>query len=82
LNTLEPAKSHRYENRSLIVNINTASLQELETLPNIGPARATLIVGHRPYKTVEDLGQLNGIGRGVLDELRPLVKTDGKTQKR
>lgn len=75
-------QSHRYEKRSLIVNINTATLQELETLPNIGPARAKLIVEHRPYKSVEDLEQLNGIGPGALEELRPLARTDGKTRKR
>ena len=72
---LGPAKS------SLIVNINTASAKELESLPNIGSSRAEEIIAHRPYKSVDDLLQVRGITSRVLDQLRPLVKTDGATEK-
>ncbi len=60
-----------HEKRSLIVNINTASVQELKTLPGIGLARAKLIQEHRLYKSADDLRQLKGIGRSALEELRP-----------
>lgn len=55
------------------VNVNTATLQQLETLPGIGPALAQRIVDHRPYHTVEDLLDVPGIGPATLEELRPLV---------
>lgn len=72
---LGPAK------RSFVVNLNTASSEELQSLPNIGPARADLIIAHRPYKSVDELSQLKGISQRITDELRPFAKTDGQTEK-
>lgn len=71
----------RAENLSLKVNINTATEEELDTLPNIGPARAKLIVAGRPYKSVEELKKVSGIGDKQLQAMRPFVKTDGATEK-
>jgi DNA uptake protein ComE-like DNA-binding protein len=68
-------------NGSLIVNINTASVQELESLPNIASARAELIIAHRPYTSVDELSQVRGVTPRVIDQLRPFVKTDGATEK-
>lgn len=67
---------------SLIVNINTASANDLETLPGIGPALATLIIADRPYATVDDLDRVQGIGPGKMKSLRPLVVVEGETRKR
>jgi hypothetical protein len=72
---LGPAKS------SLIVNINTASAQELESLPSIGSSRAEQIIAHRPYTSVDELSQVKGITPRVINQLRPFVKTDGATEK-
>jgi hypothetical protein len=72
---LGPAKE------SLIVNINTASAKELESLPSIGGSRAEEIIAHRPYKSVDELLQVRGVTPRVLDQLRPFVKTDGATEK-
>jgi DNA uptake protein ComE-like DNA-binding protein len=72
---LGPAKS------SLIVNINTASAQELESLPSIGSSRAEQIIAHRPYASVDELSQVKGITPRVINQLRPFVKTDGVTEK-
>jgi hypothetical protein len=73
---LGPAKS------SLIVNINTASAQELESLPNIGSSRAEQIIAHRPYTSIDELSQVKGVTPRVIDQLRPFVKTDGATEPR
>jgi DNA uptake protein ComE-like DNA-binding protein len=73
---LPPAKG------SLIVNINTASAQELESLPSIASSRAEQIISHRPYTSVEELTQVKGVTPRVLDQLRPFVKTDGATEPR
>ena len=65
---------------SLRVNINTATIEELQRLPGIGPAKARLIVANRPYQRVEDLAKLQGIGQRLAADLRPLIKIDGTTE--
>ena len=65
----------------LIVNINTASEQQLETLPGIGSALAGLIVAGRPYATVGELERVRGIGPVLVKKLRPLVTVNGETRK-
>jgi competence ComEA-like helix-hairpin-helix protein len=69
------------EKGSLRVNINTATIEELKTLPGIIPARARLIVANRPYQSVDDLAKLQGIGRKLTTDLRSLIKIDGKTER-
>ncbi|MEX0897013.1 MAG: helix-hairpin-helix domain-containing protein [Steroidobacteraceae bacterium] len=67
---------------SLIVNINTATPEELETVPGVGPTRALQIIGNRPYATVDDLQRVYGIAPQQVEEMRPYVKVEGKTEKR
>ena len=59
------------------VNINTASLAELDTLPGVGPTTAQAIIDHReqqgPFQTVDELLDVRGIGDAKLDELRERV---------
>ena len=52
---------------SLRVNLNTATLTELESIPGIGPARARQIVARRPYKSVDELIEISGIGPKSLE---------------
>ena len=67
---------------SLIVNINTATQQQIETLPGIGPVLAVLIISGRPYATVDDLERVKGVGPGTVASLRPFIKVEGDTEKR
>jgi hypothetical protein len=67
---------------SLVVNVNSASQQQLETVPGIGPALASLIIAGRPYQSVDDLLRVSGIGERNLESMRPFFKTDGETQRR
>ena len=66
-----------------VVNINTATAQQLQLLPRIGPSTAERIIEFRtangPFKTVEELLAVRGIGEKSLANLKPYVATDGKT---
>ena len=59
------------------VNVNTATLDELESLPGIGQVIGQRIVDfrqqHGPFRTVDDLLNVSGIGPATMAELRPLV---------
>ena len=60
----------------LKVDINVASIQELQRLPRIGPVLAAAIVDARaakPFSTIEELNRVRGIGTKTLDGLRPFV---------
>lgn len=67
---------------SLVVNVNTASARELESLPGIGAALAQLIIQGRPYESVDDIERVRGIGPGLVASLRPMLKTEGDTERR
>jgi len=60
------------------VNINTATLADLDTLPGVGPVLAQRILDWRSqngrFSTVDELGEVSGIGDAVLARLRPLVR--------
>jgi competence protein ComEA len=59
------------------VNLNTADATELDTLPGVGPATAAKIVSDRatngPFKSVDDLARVPGIGPKKLEQLRASV---------
>jgi competence protein ComEA len=56
------------------LNLNTATQAELESLPGIGPTKAMDIIAYRdqvgPFKTVDDLLNVTGIGPSTLDAIR------------
>jgi competence protein ComEA len=62
------------------LNINTATAAELEQLPGIGPSLAARIVQYRqehgPFRTVDALLLVSGIGPATLDRIRPLITVD------
>jgi competence protein ComEA len=66
-----------------VVNLNTASGDELERLPGIGPSRARAILELRTrlkrFARIEDLLRVKGIGRATFRRLRPLVTLEGLT---
>ena len=59
------------------VNLNAASIEELDALPKVGPVLAQRIVDwrkeHGPFKSVEELDAVDGVGPKMLETLLPLV---------
>jgi competence protein ComEA len=64
-------------NASGVVNINRASVAELDALPGVGPSTAQAIVDHRstngPFASIEDLLSVKGIGPAKFEAMRKLV---------
>lgn len=60
------------------LDLNTATVEQLDTLPGIGPVTAAAIIAwrdnHGPFGSVEQLGEVDGIGPARLDKLRDLVR--------
>ena len=68
----------RSDDGALRIDINAASAEELETLPQIGEVRAQAIVAYRDahghFDTIENLIEVHGIGPRTLDAIRDLIE--------
>jgi competence protein ComEA len=66
------------------VNINTATVEQLDSLKGIGPSKAKAIVDYRQkngaFKSVDDLEKVPGIGPGILKSVRADVTISGVTR--
>ena len=58
------------------VDLNKAPIEKLETLPGIGPETAKAIIKGRPYKTIDDLGRVKGIGPATIEKIRERSKVE------
>ncbi len=60
-----------------LVNINTATLEELDTLPGIGPSTAQKIIDYRnengPFLSIEDVLNVSGIGPATYEDIKDLI---------
>ena len=56
-----------------LVNLNTASAAELETLPGIGPKTAEKIINGRPYQSIDDLLLRKIVGKSVFEKIKDKI---------
>ena len=59
-----------------LININTANLEELDTLSGIGPSKAQAIIDYRtvtPFQVIEDIMNVSGIGQITFDKIKDLI---------
>ena len=63
-----------------LLNINTANATLLDTLPGIGPSKASAIVDYRtkngPFVTIEDIQKVSGIGPVTFANMKDLITVD------
>ena len=61
-----------------LLNINTATLEELDSLPGIGPTIAQRIIDYRTkngaFSTIEEIMDVSGVGPATFDEIKDLIK--------
>jgi DNA uptake protein ComE-like DNA-binding protein len=57
-----------HENR--IVDLNTASEEELSNLPMVGPVRALDLIQHRPFQNWQDVGRVPGFSKEAVNDLK------------
>ncbi|MGB3682775.1 MAG: helix-hairpin-helix domain-containing protein [Rubrobacteraceae bacterium] len=64
-------------NQPLKINLNTANVDELDELPQVGPSTAQEIIDHRRangmFRSVDELEEVSGIGPKTLEEIRPFA---------
>jgi competence protein ComEA len=70
------AGSKKIQSGEAPINVNTATADELQRLPGIGPVTAQAIVaarGRAPFQSLHDLDRVKGIGPKTLEKIRPFV---------
>jgi len=82
LGTLPSGRARAGKGVDGVVNLNTAPAELLSLLPGVGPAKAGAIViyrNRRPFRTVDELVRIQGIGRKMVRRLRPHLAVAGPT---
>lgn len=76
------AEAKKGESLSGVVNINSATAEELVLLPGVGPSKAEAIIAHRDaqrFETVEDIMKVKGVGQNLFNKIRANITVDGPT---
>lgn len=60
-------------NTTSVININTASISDLEKLPKVGPVTAQKIIDNRPYSSIEELYTKKAVNKSAYEEIKDKV---------
>ncbi len=78
---LEPVMQNSPEEHKGKININTATLADLDSIPGIGPVIAQRIIDHRNgngnFKSVEDIKNVKGIGEKTFEKIKDYIEVKG-----
>jgi len=76
-NEIEKPAVAAAETKATLVNINKGSLDELDTLPGVGPATAQKIIDYRtqngPFTSIEGIDNVSGIGPSKYAQIKDLI---------
>jgi competence protein ComEA len=79
--TTAPQPSTPEKPRGELVDINSASAEELDKLPGVGPVRAKAIIANRPYNGKDDLTNRKIIPENVYNEIKEkIIARQGPTK--
>lgn len=70
-NDIAPLKLEKTKSPQGLLDLNSASKEELMSINGIGPVLSARIISGRPYKTLDDLLKVEGIGPKILENIRP-----------
>lgn len=73
-----PLKLEKTKSPQGLLDLNSASKEELMSIEGIGPVLSARIISGRPYKTVDDLLKVEGIGPKILENMRPYFVVGNK----
>ena len=73
INESAEGKTTSSQNPMSSVNINSASLEELDSLSGIGPATAQKIIEARPFEKIEDIMNVSGIGESKFNQIKDFI---------
>ena len=77
ITTNNSGKEENNKEETTIVNINTASIEELDSLPGIGSSKAQNIIDYRSvngkFQSIEEILNVNGIGTAIYEQIKAYI---------
>jgi len=74
--TSQATKTSASNAASNLVDINSATKEQLDALPEIGPVKAQAIIDGRPYKKIEDIMKVKGIKQGTFNKIKDSITVE------
>jgi len=72
-NDIVPPKLEKPKSLQGLIDLNTATEKDLQSIKGIGPVLAKRIIAGRPYRTVDDLNKVKGIGPKTFENIQPYI---------